>query len=421
MFSLKSKFSRNVLVLSIGTAFSQMIPFIALPILQKYFYGPSDFAMLASFVYFSEMIGVISTLKLEYAVGRQQTPREARELVVAGLRVVGIVTTFSLVLAFVCYQLDVIHGLYQLREAIFLLPVVVFCMGSIQLTTYWFNARQEFSQLATNKVIQTTTGESIKLLNGYLGVNFVGLIGARVVGMLLVASMQWRLFWRQSVGLERRNFSLWSVLKSNKSYVLFATPSVFVGAFINFLFLELFLTYYGSVSAGLISVSMTYVGAGLGVMASSISQVYYGTIAQIHRRSEMLRLYIRFLWRLLALSAAMTLVFWVFPESWVVGVLGGEWNEMIAYCRVISVWLGVWFVSSSLSFIYMHLQRQRAMLIFDVLHILLVYVGFHVGRLWGGDDLSALWGFTLAQVVSYAVAIGLAVHFIRNSDLLSDS
>lgn len=421
MFSLKSKFSRNVLVLSIGTAFSQMIPFIALPILQKYFYGPSDFAMLASFVYFSEMIGVISTLKLEYAVGRQQTPREARELVVAGLRVVGIVTTFSLVLAFVCYQLDVIHGLYQLREAIFLLPVVVFCMGSIQLTTYWFNARQEFSQLATNKVIQTTTGESIKLLNGYLGVNFVGLIGGRVVGMLLVASMQWRLFWRQSVGLERRNFSLWSVLKSNKSYVLFATPSVFVGAFINFLFLELFLTYYGSVSAGLISVSMTYVGAGLGVMAGSISQVYYGTIAQIHRRSEMLRLYIRFLWRLLALSAAMTLVFWVFPESWVVGVLGGEWNEMIAYCRVISVWLGVWFVSSSLSFIYMHLQRQRAMLIFDVLHILLVYVGFHVGRLWGGDDLSALWGFTLAQVVSYAVAIGLAVHFIRNSDLLSDS
>lgn len=421
MFSLKSKFSRNVLVLSIGTAFSQMIPFIVLPILQKYFYGPSDFAMLASFVYFSEMIGVISTLKLEYAVGRQQTPREARELVVSGLRVVGIVTFISLVLAFVCYQLDVITGLHQLREAIFLLPVVVFCMGSIQLTTYWFNVRQEFSQLASNKVIQTTTGESIKLINGYLGVNFIGLIGGRVVGMVLVASMQWRMFWRQSVGLERRNFSLWSVLKSNKSYVLFATPSVFVGAFINFLFLELFLTHYGSVSAGLISVSMTYVGAGLGVMASSISQVYYGAIAQIQRRSEMLRLYTRFLWRLLAMSAAMTLVFWVCPESWVVGVLGGEWNELIAYCRVISVWLGVWFVSSSLSFIYMHLQRQRAMLIFDVLHILLVYVGFHVGRVWGGDDLSALWGFTLAQVISYAVAIGLAVYFIRNSDLLSDS
>ena len=90
----------------------------------------------------------------------------------------------------------------------------------------------------------------------------------------------------------------------------------------------------------------------------------------------------------------MTAMIWILPASWVVGVLGEEWNVLIVYCRVISIWLGVWFVSSSLSFIFLRLREQRAMLLSDALHIVFVYVGFHVGRTWSGDAMGALWGFT---------------------------
>ena len=86
MLGLKSKFSRNVMVLTTGTALSQLIPFIVLPILQKYFYGPADFALLASFVYFSEMLGVIGTLKLEYAIVAQRAQQDAVTLVQYRLR-----------------------------------------------------------------------------------------------------------------------------------------------------------------------------------------------------------------------------------------------------------------------------------------------------------------------------------------------
>jgi hypothetical protein len=200
--------------------------------------------------------------------------------------------------------------------------------------------------------------------------------------------------------------------------VLYTTPSVFVGAFINFMYIEMFVQNFGAVSAGMVSVAMTYVGAGLGMVAASISQVYYGTIASIHDRKTMLSLYGKFLGRLTLMSAGMTAMVWLMPASWVVGVLGPEWNDLIVYCRVISVWLGVWFVSSSLSFIYLRLQRQREMLVFDAAHIVMVYVGFHMGRAIGGDALSALWGFTVAQVVSYVIAILLALSFIKISKSL---
>ena len=154
------------------------------------------------------------------------------------------------------------------------------------------------------------------------------------------------------------------------------------------------------------------------MVAASISQVYYGTIASIHDRKTMLSLYGKFLGRLTLMSAGMTAMVWLMPASWVVGVLGPEWNDLIVYCRVISVWLGVWFVSSSLSFIYLRLQRQREMLFFDAAHVVIVYVGFHMGRSIGGDALSALWGFTVAQVVSYVIAILLALSFIKISKSL---
>jgi lipopolysaccharide exporter len=420
MSEQKRTFMQNVMVLTTGTAVSQLIPFLVLPILQKYFYGPEDFSKLASFVYFSEMLGVIGTLKMEYAIVGKPTLRESREVAVTGFRVVAISALMACVASLLCYHFDWIHGLHQLGVSIFLIPLVVLAMGCVQLTAYWFNARKEYERIARGKFIQTATGEGVKLASGFAGLNFAGLIVGRTSGYGLTALIQYLRYRKDCETIERRNFSRLEVLKQHKSFVFYTTPSVFVGAFINFLYIEMFVENFGAVSAGMVSVAMTYVGAGLGMVAASISQVYYGTISNIHDKKGMMALYGKFLGRLTIMSFVMTAMIWVLPASWVVGVLGPEWNDLIVYCRVISVWLGVWFVSSSLSFIYLRLQRQRLMLIMDALHVAMIYAGFHLGRQFDGTALSALWGFTFAQVAFYMMAIGLAIVFIKTSKLLHD-
>jgi O-antigen/teichoic acid export membrane protein len=418
MTEQKRTFMQNVMVLFTGTAVSQLIPFLVLPILQKYYYGPEDFAKLASFVYFSEMFGVISTLKLEYAIVGKPSLRDSREVAITGFRVVTISAVLALMLAAISYRFDWIHGLHELGAVIFLMPVVVFAMGCVQLTAYWFNARKEYDRIARGKLIQTASGEGVKLLSGFSGLNFSGLIIGRVSGFSLTAIFQYFRYRRDVADVERRNFSKWKLLGDHKSFIFYTTPSVFVGAFINFLYIEMFVENFGPASAGMVSVAMTYVGAGLGMVAASISQVYYGTISGIHEKKAMLALYGKFLGRLTVMSAGMTALVWILPASWVVGVLGDEWNDLIVYCRVISLWLGVWFVSSSLSFIYLRLQRQRLMLVFDALHVVMIYVGFHAGSHTTGAALGALWGFTFAQIAFYLLAIGMAVYFIRTSKLL---
>jgi O-antigen/teichoic acid export membrane protein len=123
--------------------------------------------------------------------------------------------------------------------------------------------------------------------------------------------------------------------------------------------------------------------------------------------------------KLFLMSALITALFWILPEEWVVGVLGSEWNDLMDYCRIISLWFGVWFIASSLSFIYMRLNKQGFMLIMDFIHLGMVIAGFFIGKAQG-EVISALWGITIAQVLYYSIAIILALYFIRSSPLLKD-
>jgi len=96
----ESEFSRNVLILFTGSALSQAIPFIVLPILQKYFFGPSDFGILAVFISFCELFATIACLKLEYGIVLQKRMKDAINLAYGAVRIsfgivlVGLLTVF---------------------------------------------------------------------------------------------------------------------------------------------------------------------------------------------------------------------------------------------------------------------------------------------------------------------------------------
>ena len=83
----ESEFFRNVLILFSGSFLSQVIPFIVLPFLQKYFYSPADFGLLAVFVSFCELFSQIATLKLEFGIVIQHRIRAAINIAYGAFRV----------------------------------------------------------------------------------------------------------------------------------------------------------------------------------------------------------------------------------------------------------------------------------------------------------------------------------------------
>lgn len=415
------EFGKNVLTLFTGTFLSQLIPFMVLPVLQRFFYSPADFGLLALFVGYSEIFINIGSLKLEYAIVVKENLKKAAELAYTAFKVLLVIAGLSFIVSFFFYTSGIVDEFNRLGWVILLVPVAVAGVGINAIASYYFNRQNAFKTIASNKIIQSISAEGTKTGLGFLNTGSVGLIAGRITGQVLSGITLFRRFLKD-LSLRGESFSssrkISEVISENRQYVYFATPSVMVSAFINFTYLYLFFIEFGDASAGMIGVSMQYIGVALGMIAGAFSQVFFSKIAAITSRAEMMKTYRQFMFLLLLTGSLISLAIWIIPSSWVVYILGEKWSQLMDYARILSLWLCIWFVSSSLSFIYMRLEKQGFMLIMDILHFFMVPAGFYIGLSYENSPVSALWGFTIAQMLYYILAVLLALNFIRTSKLL---
>lgn len=415
----KSEFLKNVVILFSGSFFAQLIPFIVLPILQKFYYSPANFGLLAVFISFSELFSNVSCLKLEYGIVLQKKLKDAINLLLGSVLISLVIAIFAFVVVLVFKtQISKFLGEESIENMLFIIPLYILLVGFTDALSYWNNRKKHFVTLSSSKIIQSASAETTKILFGFLQLSTFGLIWGRVCGYAVSSFYFFVQFFRKDRKLLRmlsypKSLNL---IKENKSYIFFTTPSVFIGSLINLIYLNLFLYYFGQEKVGIIGVSMTYISAAYGVIAISFSQVFLSKISEIKTKKELLSVYLRFAKNLMLFSMIPLLIVFLIPSSLVTSVLGSEWENLIEIARIMCVWLSVWFVSSSLSFIYMRLGKQKTMLVFDFLHLLLIISGFYIGYFFDGTFQSALWGFTIAKLIFYILVIYLAIRFIKNCD-----
>ncbi len=415
----ESDFIQNILVLFSGSLLSQLIPFIVLPILQKYFYTPADFGLLAVFISFSELFSSVASGKLEFGIVLQRRERNAINLFFGALKIVLLVTLVSSILMLIFRDLIADYlGEPDLKNYLLLLPVYIIFFSMTDLFSYWNNRKKRFKVISWAKLVQTGTSESVKLLGGLLNLGVFGLILGRLSGFIGAVLYYVRGFMkRDSKALKLLDNKISrETVRENRKFLLFSTPSVFLGNLINVVYLQLFLVYFGEQMVGVIGVSMTYLSAGFGVIAISFSQVFYSRLAETKSKEQLLRMYIRFAKNLAMIALIPIVVVYLIPGSFVAGILGKQWIELMPIARIMVFWLAAWFVSSSLSFIFIRLQKQRALLYYDVLHMIVIVSGFFIGRAFSDQMEAALWGFSIARFIFYIFVIGVAIRMIKQTD-----
>lgn len=412
----KSEFLNNIFILFSGTLIAQLIPFLVLPILQRYYYTPADFGLLALFVSFFELFSKVSTFKLEYGLPLQKNTKNAINLLNAAI-LASIGVALVSVIIIISFK-DSISSYYKLSVSpyyLFLLPLYIVVTATNDVGVYWFNRSKKFGIMSSAKIIQAGFSESSKLLMGVFQFSFLGLILGRVFGFftsLFFFVSKFIKYDLDKLQLISKKDTI-NAVKSNKNFVFFSTPSVFLGSLINLVYLNLFQYYFSQEIVGKIGVSMVYLAAGFGVISVSFSQVYYTKIAEISDKNELLKTYKKFLKRLMLVASVPVIIVYLIPSSFVVFLLGDAWAALIEIARIMVLWLAVWFVSSSLSFIFIRLGRQRELVLFDVLHLCLVIAGFYIGILIKKDVSHALWGFSISQIIYYLFAIYIAIFYIK--------
>ena len=178
-------FIQNVSTLLTGSAIAQLISIVGLIVLQRFFYGPEDFAPFRLFFEYVAIFVGISSLRLDSAIVLEQDSKNAKALALICFKLIGITAIISLITFYIYAGFTKnFNSISNQIELLLLIPLSVITLGSLQVFNSWFTRLEKFKLMSINKVFQSTMSTSTQLFFGIINFNFIGLILGRFFGTI---------------------------------------------------------------------------------------------------------------------------------------------------------------------------------------------------------------------------------------------
>ena len=408
-----TSFIKNVATLITGSVFAQLISLLGLILLQRFFYGPEDFAPFRLFFEYIAIFVGISSLRLDSAIVLEKDSSNAKALSFVCFKLIFITAVVSL-FSFLIYTnySKSFSELTNKTEILVLIPFTVIILGSLQVFNSWFTRLEKFKLMSVNKVFQSSITILSQLSFGWLKYNFIGLIFGRFIGVLGANALFLTNYFKTLTTTKSNFDQQMQMVKKHKKFVYYTSPGFFVGTLINFICLALFIELYGNNFGGQIAASIQYLGISIAIISSSFSQVYFSEISKLSTKKELKSTYNYWSLRLAVISIFGVVLIQFIPDGVVTFFLSDKWTGLIDIMKIMAIWMGVMFISSSLSYIYIKLGRQKETLIFDIVHLFLIIGSIYFTHTHYQNPIASLWSFTVVQCVFYAFAIFAAYYFI---------
>jgi O-antigen/teichoic acid export membrane protein len=393
----------GVLRLIAGTAGAQALSLLAAPILTR-LYSPESFGQFAYMLSFSAIIGSVASFGLELAVPLAERISDAQKLVrmaIAGAAVTALLT--ALVVVIFPEELSQAANFDVLPWALWV-PFLV-------LLTAWFVLLSEAAlrERAYTAIATRTLAQNVGTVGGQLVLAAV----TRTAGGLLTGQLFGRLFGivslaRQSSGLLRKP-SRGGYRETLRAYWRF--PLVFAPtAVLNTLGLQLPLillgAWFGIQASGFLGVAQRITMLPAGLIGIAVGQVFCGELTARLRASERnnRRLYLKISARLGLLGGIITVALLVLPPWLFPLVLGSNWSEAGTYAQAMAFAVGLGFMASPLSYVFVAYQRTVIAVVVDISRIVLVGTLGYWAHSSGWSAVGTLWMMYAGIALNYALA-----------------
>ena len=409
--SEKNQFLKNVLTIFSGSTIAQIINFSAIIILQRYFYNPEEYAPFRLFFEYAAVFSSIAALRLESGLVLERDDNRALSLLRICLK-------YSIITSFIGGVVFTFYFIYELKVfqyewlLIILMPLAIFTNGMIQIFQSFFTRADQFSTISASKIIHSITGGLTQIVTGITGFNFTGLVIGRIAGLFSADINYLNKFLKSYKWMKRNKNEEKKLVKKHKKFIFFTSPGVFIGNSINLVILIMLTHFYGDEFTGLTAAAIQYLGIICMLFSSSFAQVYYNEIAQINDAKKLISSYSYWIKRLGLFSLMGLVLLYFIPSSIVTYVLGEKWSGLLYIIKIISPWMGLMFMTSSLSYIFIILGKQKEIFFFDIFHLVLIFVTLFTSQLFFNDGLETLYVITIAQSIFYILSISLALKFL---------
>jgi len=355
-------FARNVGVLTGGTAFAQGLAVLALPLLTR-LYSPEDFGLLAVYVAIIGIASVVSCLRYNIAIPLPEDDTDGMALLAIALIAA---TTVSLLLAvpvvLVPAKTSALLGQPGLAPYLWMVPLGVFLASVYNALQYWASRKKRFALVTRTRISRAVGGIGTQAAMGATAASPFGLIFGHMLygglGVLGLARDLWKRDRQVLSGLTGqriiaqsaayRRFPLWSVPEA-----LFNTAGVQVPVI-------LIAAAAAGPEAGFLMLAMRVMGLPMGLVGSSVSQVFVAE-APSRLRDGTLAEFTRFtMWTLFRTGAPLLMAVGVVSPLLFPLVFGAEWARAGWLVAWMTPWFVLQFVASPVSMV-LHVTGRVAL------------------------------------------------------------
>ncbi|MFM7730288.1 MAG: oligosaccharide flippase family protein [Flavobacteriales bacterium] len=407
-----------MLKLMLGTGIGQLIALIFIPVLTRLF-SPENFAALESYMFLLMLAGIIATARYEFAIVQAKEKEEARSIASLSFWLACFMAGIWLLLSLTIPSLIANwSGSPTIQPWLWTLAPLTLAAAVTNITSYWFNRERQFHVAATGKALYSAASEPIKAGIGWLHANASGLITGTFLGQMVTGIYCYYQFWKKEPGtfFQSSKWEMQTVAQSYIQYPKYNLLGSLLNHFAQWIHVAVFFVVYGQdafVPIAFIALSRRLIQNPLGLFATSFSQVFYQRISQITDAKELQRYFLSNSKKLLWIGLLPIALAWVLPNNLMGWVLGEDWSDAMAYLRILSIWFGLNFVTSSVSFIFFRLHLQRINLTLDAIHFIAVIVGFYLARYFGLDVMQAVYVLVIIKFLFICLNWLSMFYFVR--------
>lgn len=351
-----------------GSALAQLLSFLALPIVMR-FYTPSDYGVFGASMVYVGIAAIFGTFQAQQAIILPKTMSHARGLFWIGT--IGAAGAGALAIL-IGYLISLIFKITVINESYWLIPLIgtaIFATGLSQCVQAIALRMRAFSEMAWVSVVKAIIVITLQLIFGYYAPSPEVLMLAYVLGELVSAATLWiRATNVAERSLPWRNLARYKVLlKSNKDFCVYGSlqeglnsasqgvPIIVLGA------------YFGSAVAGYYAFSTRVLLAPVQLVANAIRQVISVKFAgDVNNNISIASDFIRFTTILacLVLSASF-LTFILLPDIYA-AAFGNEWKIAGEYASWLIFWAAFLVINIPSTVVFRVLKLQRPSFYYNI-------------------------------------------------------
>ncbi len=389
----RSSLFKNILTLSSGTAIAQVLPILLSPFLSR-IYAPEDFAVFALVTAVISIVATFSTFRLELATVIPENEDEARTLfstaLVSNLLVVAISLLFIGALLILSDGYNLINGV---NNNLFLyIPAGIWVLGWYQTSNYWSTRHKTYLNNAISKIVQAVTTVLFSIGMGLIIPGAEGLIIGFVSGYFLGLVV---LLIRQRKGIQLNELHHYSfkaskaILHKFRNFIFVNTPHSLMGVFADQGIVYVIESFFDKMIVGSFSFAFRYTKAPLGIITTSISQVFFEEASSAANAGKDVRPIMYKIQRSLFLLGIVPFVLLMFymPDLFAF-VFSDKYYHAGEISRILLPWLFLNLLMSPVSTITLVFNKQKQALLIAISDLIIRISAIVVGGILGSSNLA---------------------------------